>query len=241
MIKMLMWLFDREKDSEAEKTGETKKAEKVEADNYEIKENGDIKIREEKHYSYTYGTYKSDVIISKSSIVSHTENSIVFKDYRYYYNFEHYFCGSDFKNVGGAIENKQNFIKYRETQLKTYEYLKENKCWELTHEDVIATEVEYEKTPLEIFKKEFKSKYKLIETEEEFNDYLSSALDCNTWCRKKLYDKMKELGLGEGFINQFADLVGNDLDKYHAMIDLANEVYDKDTLMYLYTYKFGNK
>jgi hypothetical protein len=70
---------------------------------------------------------------------------------------------------------------------------------------------------------------------------MSSTLDCNTWCRKKVYNKIKELGLGDGFINQFADLIGNDLDKYHAMIDLANEVTDKDTLMYLYTYKFRDE
>ena len=49
---------------------------------------------------------------------------------------------------------------------------------------------------------------------------------------------MKELGLCDGFINNFADLIGNDLNKYHAMIDLASEVKDRDTLMYLYTYKF---
>ena len=239
MFKMLMWLFDREKGNEVEKTDETEKVEKVKADNYETEENGDIKIRAEKRFSYTYGTFIDDTIIPKSSIVSHTKNSIVLKDYRYYYNFEHCLYSSNFKNVGGAIENKQNFIKYKETQLKTYEYLKENKYWKLIDIDVVATEVEYEKTPLEIFKEKFKSKYGLIETEDEFNEYISSSLDCDTWCRKKLYDKMKELGLGEGFINQFADLIGNDLNKYHAMIDLANEVSDKDTLMYLYTYKFS--
>lgn len=208
--------------------------------NYETKENDDIKIEVERRSTFTYHTYKDDIVISKSSIVSHTKNSIVFKDYRHYFNFESSYMGYVFSgDIYKSIENKKNYIEYKETQLKTYEYFKEDKCWKLTNTDVIGIEVVSEKTPLEIFKENYELKYKLIETEEEFNDYLSSTLDCNTWCRKKLYNKMKELGLGDGFINQFADLVGNDLDKYYAMIDLAGEVSDKDTLMYLYTYKFG--
>lgn len=208
--------------------------------NYEKTENGDIKIRVEWNFNYWI-----DMEIPKDDIVSHAEKIIVFKDYRNYYNFEssYYYnfeSGRIFYNEipCKSIENKKNLIKYKETQLKTYEYFKEDKCWKLTSTNVVGTEIAYEKTPLEVFN-DNESKYKLIETEEEFNEYLSSDLDCDTWCRKKLYGKMKDLGLGDGFINQFADLVGNDLDKYHGMIDLAGEVTDKDTLMYLYTYKFS--
>ena len=213
--------------------------------NYETKENGDIKIRVECGFNCW-----TDRAISKDDIVFHTEKIIVFKDYRDYYNFEsrnYYSFESSYmrrifynETTCTSIENKKNLIKYKETQLKTYEYFKEDNCWKLTSTNVVGTEIAYEKTPLEVFN-DNGSKYKLIETEEEFNEYLSSDLDCDTWCRKKLYGKMKDLGLGDGFINQFADLVGNDLDKYHAMIDLAGEVTDKDTLMYLYTYKFGKK
>lgn len=206
--------------------------------NYTTKENGDIEIKVERESTIGwFYSYKTDFVIPKSDIVSHTENSIVFKDYRIYFNFEsNYFNYVAYK----SIENKDNLIKYKETQIKTYEYFNEYKCWKHTKTDIVGTEKMSERTPIEIFKKEFKSKYCLIETEDELNEYLSSTLDCNTWCRMKLYNKMKELGLGDGFINSFADLIGNDLDKYHAMIDLANEVSDKDTLMYLYTYKFGN-
>lgn len=209
--------------------------------NYKVKDNGDIEIKAEKNnIIHTWYKYIGHTVIPKDDIVSHTESSIVFKDYRYYHNFEstygEYVFGG---NAYESIENKENYIKYKETQLKTYECYKKDECWKLTNTDVIGTETIYEKTPLEAFKESFESKYKLIETEDEFNDYMSSPLDCNTWCRKKLYNKMKELGLGDGFINQFADLIGNDLNKYHAMIDLANEVDDRDTLMYLYTYKFG--
>ena len=52
---------------------------------------------------------------------------------------------------------------------------------------------------------------------------------------------MKELNLGNGFITDFADLIGNDRDKYHTMVDLASEVKDLDILMYLLVYKFGKK
>lgn len=209
---------------------------------YETKENGDIKIRAEREYDgyvYCFGIPKDDIVIPKSAIVSHTENSIVFKAYRYYYNFESRLYNCYHADIHKSIENKENFINYKETQLKTYEYSERDECWKLTNIDVVGTEVESEKTPLEVFRDNYKAKYKLLETEEEFNEYMASTLDCDTWCRKKLYTKMKELGLGDGFINQFADLVGNDLNKYYAMIDLANEVADKDTLMYLYTYKFG--
>lgn len=242
MVVMFKWFCknkNESNESEVKKTEEVNKVKKT--NNYKTEENGDIEIKIEKDSTIGWKTYTDSFVIPKSSIVSHTENNIVLKDYRYYYNLNTYCWGEYYKAHNKSINNKQNFIKYKETQLKTYEYSKEDKCWKLTHEDTIATEIEYEKTPLEIFREEYKSKYKLIETEDEFNEYMASALDCDTWCRKKLYDKMKELGLGDGFINQFADLVGNDLDKYHAMIDLANEVFDTDTLMYLYTYKFGKK
>jgi hypothetical protein len=224
------------------------KTEEIEKDNvikfennYKTLENDDIGIEIKAENKYFWTEYSENIKIEKSSIISHMKNSIVYKDYRYYHNFGDLICGAYFVDKRKSIENKENIVKYKETQLKTYEYFDKDKCWRLKNENVVGTEIEYEKTPLEVFKEEYKSKYKLIETEEEFNEYMSSTLDCDTWCRKKLYDKMKELGLGDGFINQFADLVGNNLDKYHAMIDLANEVTDKDTLMYLYTYKFGKK
>lgn len=235
MFGIFRWLFNNNKDDKVQEKP-TEVMEVKNADNYKIEENGDIKIRIEKksNWSYWY-TYHNNIIISKSNIISHTENNIVFKSYEYHLNFEsNIFSDSSYQ----SIENKSNFIRYKDTQINTYEYSKEDKCWKHIKTEVVGTEVTAKQTPLEVFKGQFKSKYKLIETEDEFNEYIASTLDCNTWCRKKLYDKMKELGLGDGFINQFADLVGNNLDKYYAMIDLANEVSDKDTLMYLYTYKF---
>ena len=217
--------------------------EEVKANNYETKENGDIVIKAETGYSYGWispSKHTEDFVIHKDSIISHTENSIEFKKYRHYFNFESkYFYGFLMQNMySKPIEKKEDLVKYKETQVKTYTYSKKDKCWKLAKTDVIGREIVSKKTPLKVFKEEYESKYKLIESEEEFNEYITSTLDCDTWCRRKLYNKMKEVGLGDGFINEFADLVGNDLDKYHAMIDLANEVSDKDTLMYLYTYKF---
>lgn len=238
MVKMFKW-FKNKNENNWENIKETNTK-----NNYTTLENGDIKIKaEKKDIIHSWYEYIDNMVIPKDNIVSHMENNIVFKDYKSYYNFKSSYMRYTFINGDAykSIENKENFIKYKETQLKTYEYFDKYKCWKLTNTNVVKTEVVYEKTPLEIFKEKYKSKYKLIETEEEFNEYMSSTLDCDTWCRKKLYDKMKELGLGDGFINQFADLVGNNLDKYYAMIDLAGEVTDVDTLMYLYTYKFGKK
>lgn len=239
---MFKW-FRRNK-IESEPEDEVEKPMQVKnTDNYTITKDGNIEVKtkilcEISFYGNGYCIGKKT--IPKSSIISCTKNNIVFKDYRYYYNFEskYYYFGTDLNNCSKSIENKENFIRYKETQIKTYKYCNEGEYWGESKVDIVGTEVISERTPLEIFKEEFNSKYGLIETEEEFNEYLSSTLDCNTWCRMKLYNKMRELGLGDGFINSFADLVGNDLEKYHAMIDLANEVTDKDTLMYLYTYKF---
>jgi hypothetical protein len=219
------------------KLKETKEVKEVKADNYNEDDNGNIVI------NATWGNcYAPSFPISKESIISHTEESIVFKDYVVTYNHQVTWGYNNFYvDYTQTMENKENFIEYKETQIKTFKYHSDFEQWSLARSEIIGTEVISERTPLDVFEKEFKSKYKLIETVDEFNNYLSSTLDCDTWCRKKLYDKMKELGLGDGFINQFADLVGNDLNKYHAMIDLANEVSDKDTLMYLYTYKFSKE
>lgn len=188
--------------------------------------------------------------IPNENIISHTEDSIICKHCITIYNFNSYTSAKIYENnyepsYIEPIEKKENLIKYNQTQIKTFKYIEKGRfdkhIWMLKKSDVVEKEVLSEMTPLEVFKEHHESKYKLIETEEEFNEYMSSTLDCNTWCRKKVYNKMKELGLGDGFINQFADLIGNDLNKYYAMIDLAGEVTDKDTLMYLYTYKFRDK
>ena len=210
---------------ETEELKETK-----EANNYKTDDDGNIKIYAQLNEFWC----ASNLSISEESIISHTKEEIIFKDYECHYNHE--VSGLPIRRL--AIEKKENLIEYKETVIKTLKYDSFFKECGIAKRDVIGKEVTSEKTPLEVFKEDFDSKHKLIETEEEFNEYMSSTLDCDTWSRKKLYNKMKELGLGDGFINQFADLIGNDLDKYHAMIDLANEVSDKDTLMYLYTYKF---
>jgi hypothetical protein len=210
--------------------------------NYTITSNNEIEI---KIFDAASWAVWETLLIPVSSVISYNEERIIFEDADISYSHYTEYCGlrhiEQCRNHAKAIDKKENFIECKETWVKTFKYNPEEQWWKLVTQSKIKVEEISNRTPLEIFKEEYKSKYKLIETEEEFNDYLSSALDCDTWCRKKLYDKMRELGLGDGFINQFADLVGNDLDKYYAMIDLANEVYDKDTLMYLYTYKFGKK
>ena len=233
MVEMFKW-FNRDK-SESKEIKETKK---IKPDNYDIDDNGNITVS-----VISNGFYYSDFSIPKESIISHTEKFIVFYDYIDWYNHQTKY-GYDgwndrfFINYSQTMENKEDFVKCKETQIKTLECPSDNEKWKLTKKETVKNEIVSKRTPLEVFVEEFNCKYKLIETVDEFDSYLSSTLDCDTWCRKKLYDKMKELELGSGFINQFADLVGNDLDKYHAMIDLAKEVSDKDTLMYLYTYKF---
>lgn len=241
---MFGW-FKKNKNIKIEQLNETENVEKLKeikiANNYEVKDNGNISIRFECYPHNSYGYIRYDRSIPKTSIMFHTKDKIVCKDYEYYYNHQNpYYVGvTPYADVCNVIEYKESLIKYKETQIQTLEYYPEEKLWKVVNVDRVSKEVVSEEAPLEVFRSSFEGEYKLIETEDEFNDYLSSALDCDTWCRMKLYNKMKELGLGDGFINSFADLVGGNLDKYHAMIDLAGEVADKDTLMYLYTYKFS--
>lgn len=138
-----------------------------------------------------------------------------------------------------AIEEKVNCDVFKITDEILYYKFEAIDEWRRSEHKNISKELISTKTPLENFKE--METYKLIETEEEFKEYLESKLNADDWCRKKLVTKMKELQLGSGFINAFADLIGNHLEKYHQMIDLASEVGDKDVLMYLYTYKFGEK
>lgn len=226
MEDMFKWFNKYMKETEEFKKDKEFKAIKR-ANNCTIDDNGNVTI-----YARCGSYWCSRLFISKESIISHTKNMIIFKDYEDNYNYIPF---------SKTIEYKKNLIKCKRTITKTFKYDPDNYLWRCIKGDSIEEKIVFEKTPLEVFKLYGSVAYKLIETEEELNEYMSSTLDCNTWCRKKVYNKMKELGLGDGFTNQFADLIGNDLDKYHAMIDLANEVTDKDILMYLYTYKFGGK
>lgn len=232
MFRAIFELFCKNKSKTEE---DAEKFQATKSNNYKIDDKGNIVIS-----ALCGGGWFPEYSISKEAIISYTENSIVFKDYVTTYNHQiTWGCENYYIDYTQTMENKENFIQYKETQIKTFKFFSSWTRWNLSNSETVGTEVLSERTPLDVFEKEFESKYKLIETTDEFNEYMASALDCDTWCRKKLYDKMKELGLGDGFINQFADLIGNDLDKYHAMIDLANEVADKDTLMYLYTHKFS--
>ena len=244
---MFNWLnswFNKNKNTANEDFAEPEEIEKVKpvkkTNNYDMEDNGDIRLRF-KHYTHNgFGSVKYDRLIPKESIMSHAKNNIVCKCCEYFYNYEYpkYVGTGAHPDINRAIECKKALIEYKETQIQTLEYCPEEKFWEAVNIDSVEREVVGEKTPLELFIESYEGKYKLIETEDEFNDYLHSTLNCDTWCRMKLYNKMKELGFGIAFIESFADLIGNDLRKYHAMIGLASEVTDRDTLMYLYTYKF---
>lgn len=208
--------------------------------NYEELEDGSKVIVVDYSDIHYYGTMP--ITFSKDSIIFHTEDTIIVKDYAHCVNFKTRSQWGNFEvdSPKLAIDKKENFVTYKYTYLKTYVYDSVHESWRLINKELVSKEIESEKTPKEIFQ-ENKCKYKLIEGEEEFDEYLESKLDADTWSRKKLYNKMREFGLGNGFIEEFSDLIGNDLKKYHTMINLASEVSDPDTLMYLYVYKFKDK
>lgn len=180
--------------------------------------------------------------VSKNNLLSLDDKKVVYKDFvnSHYINWKN----------SKEIESKSKLYKiynHEYVRSASFEEVHHDAGWDYNNLWIIYDSVLVEKHLIEelsiqeYFKRYYDSKYKLIETEDELNEYLESKLSCNDWCRLKLVKKMKEIGLGNGFINGFADLIGNDLEKYHQMIDLANECKDKDILMYLFTYKFGKE
>lgn len=180
--------------------------------------------------------------VSKNNLLSLDDKKVVYKDFvnSHYINWKN----------SKEIESKSKLYKiynHEYVRSASFEEVHYDAGWDYNNLWIIYDSVLVEKHLIEelsiqeYFKRYYDSKYKLIETEDELNEYLESKLSCNDWCRLKLVKKMKEIGLGNGFINGFADLIGNDLEKYHQMIDLANECKDKDILMYLFTYKFGKE
>lgn len=146
-------------------------------------------------------------------------------------------------DYASLIKHKEDLKTWQEKWEYTYRY--EDNYYLYGWREITRFKVEefnYQVTPIqEVFTDKLGGKYKLIESVDELNAYLLSNLFCNDWCRLKLISTMKSLNLGDGFITGFADLIGNDLEKYHLMIDLAKEVKDIDTLMYMFVYKFGKK
>lgn len=218
------------------------KTEPSEKLNYTVLKNGDIQITCKNYDNDSLrGYHLSCINIKKEDILELNNNMIKCIMYEDKCN-EHtraYWNGETPIVTYSLIEDKVDHIEWKQKSINTYSHL--NDYWYLRSSKLVE-KFDQQTTPIqELFAKKWHSKYKLIESEEELNNYLQSKLSCDDWCRLKLVTKMKELNLGMGFITAFADLIGNDLDKYHTMIDLASEVKDKDILMYLFVYKFGKK
>lgn len=89
----------------------------------------------------------------------------------------------------------------------------------------------------ELFAKDEVYPVDFIENEEELDDYYDSQFDYWEWKSNKIANKMKEYGLGDVFIKSFSKRIDT-LDKYYEMIDLANEIEDKNLFMSLFVEKF---
>lgn len=181
-----------------------------------------------------YGrSFPEAIYVEKRNIIELSSREI--KCYRIFDKQNH--------DYASLIEHKEDLKTWQEKLECTYRY-EDNyflQGWRNT-EWFKVEEFDYQGTPIqEVFTDKLGGKYKLIESVNELNAYLLSKLSCDDWCRLKLISTMKSLNLGDGFITGFADLIGNDLEKYHLMIDLAKEVKDIDTLMYMFVYKFGKK
>lgn len=136
-----------------------------------------------------------------------------------------------------AIFDKTDYIERQEDYIHCY--YNENGKYVYSDKYCIGTKIVKTLTSLECFKE--LGTIGLIEKEEECIEYLNSKLSFYDWCNKKLFNKMKELQLGNGFIGTFSDLIGTDLERYKAMCDLAKECESNDLLMFLFVKKFGDR
>lgn len=89
----------------------------------------------------------------------------------------------------------------------------------------------------ELFAKDEVYPIDFIENEEELDGYYNSQFDYWGWRSNKVTNKMKEYGLGDTFIKSFSNRIDT-LEKYNEMIDLANEIEDKNLFMSLFVEKF---
>lgn len=84
-------------------------------------------------------------------------------------------------------------------------------------------------TPLEEFH-EKGSKYRLIDSEEEFQEYLDYPYDISLFCDLKLYRTLKGFGLDGDEIQKKARVVGHDLLKYNKLLAIMDESKDNREL-----------
>lgn len=89
----------------------------------------------------------------------------------------------------------------------------------------------------ELFAKDELYPLDFIENEEELDVYYNSKFNYEEWVFNKISNKMKEYGLGDVFIKSFSNRIDT-LEKYNEMIDLANEIEDKNLFMSLFVEKF---
>lgn len=72
--------------------------------------------------------------------------------------------------------------------------------------------------------------YKLIESEQEFLEYLNSPYDCNMFCDLKLYRTLKNFDLGLDEIQKKVRIIGRDLRKYKKLVAIMKESKDDKEL-----------
>jgi len=140
--------------------------------------------------------------------------------------------------------DKSILIENKEKELKIFEA--KGKC--ITYVCGFGFETKFKEESRELvkiltYKEVFRElgHVKLIETEAELDNYYNSSLNINDWCRLKLVKKMKEIGLDDGFIYEFGDMIGTDIDKYKSLTNIAKECRNIDLLKYMLIYKYGKK
>lgn len=95
-------------------------------------------------------------------------------------------------------------------------------------------------TPLEGFKNKFEYvDYKLIETEEEFNEFLESDLNIDDWCTLKVANLLATYKHGLVY-HEFIKNI-NTIEKYHILESMLEEIKDSSVLYTAMVRNFGGE
>lgn len=143
------------------------------------------------------------------------------------------------------LEQKEDYETYKNLGIRTLELKRDLYIgWSLVSQ-IVDAYVETNKAqtchrlvssiePFEKFMDEG-SKYKLIDSEREFLEYLNSPYDSNMFCDLKLYRTLKGFGLNADEIQKKAIWVGYDLRRYKKLVEIMEESKDdKELFEFLY-------